>query len=342
MAAAGVTLVGHIRDLGSIGPREALAHLWRYYRTYARLVRSARQGPVDAAILLDFPDFNLPLARKLRRMGVPVVYYISPQLWAWRRGRVRLVRRYVNRMLVILPFEEAFYRERGVAARFVGHPLLEGFEPKIDRAEHLARWGLDPGRTTIAVLPGSRSREVEYILPVFLEAGRLVAGELPVQFVVSAAPTVDQVRVRAMAAGVFGTRDTPVHHAVVADEARDILANCDFGWVKSGTSTLEAALTGTPFLIAYRLSAVSWWIGNILIRSPYKGLVNLIARDEIVPELMQSDANPPAIAAATRALLGDAGRLQQMRRRLGGLRDLLGAQNASETVAQEVRAILRN
>ena len=340
MQAAGVEILCHIRELASIGPREALHHLHAYYHTFRLLTEACRERRPRVAVLLDFPEFNLRLAKKLKQSGVKVIYYISPQLWAWRRGRIRVVRKYVDRMLVILPFEEEYYRRRGVKAEFVGHPLLEDSAAIGGRADFLRGLSLDPDVTTIALLPGSRQREVEYILPTMLAAAQLVLQRLPAQFLISAAPAIDPEQISRIASAVLTEEQHRNFFRIVSARAREILGNADFGFVKSGTSTLEAALAGTPFLIMYRISSPSWILGNILIRSPYKGLVNLIAEREIVPEFLQRDATPETLSAAALAYLENPGKAAAMRTRLGGIRDLLGSRCASDTVAAEVALYL--
>jgi lipid-A-disaccharide synthase len=340
MEQAGVRLHAHIRDLAHIGPREALTHLRKYYETFRLLLRKVEAEQPSLAVLLDFPDFNLLLAKKMKRAGVPVVYYISPQLWAWRRGRIRIVRRCVDRMLVILPFEEKFYRDRGVKVEFMGHPLLEDFEPKRNREPFLRRLGLNPRLQTVAVLPGSRRKEVEYILPTLLASCNRILEKRPAQFVISAAPSVDPAHVRRIFRSVF-PGDAP-NFRVAAEDSRDILANSDFAFVKSGTSTLEAALIGIPFVMVYKISPASWFFGNILIRSEFKGLVNLIAGERIVPEFLQGDANPDALCQAALNYLENGSRAEEMSRRLAGIRARLSVRCASDAAASVVASYLRD
>jgi lipid-A-disaccharide synthase len=340
MEQAGVRLHAHIRDLAHIGPREALVHLRRYYATYRLLLRKVQQERPVLAILLDFPDFNLRLAKKLKRAGVPVIYYISPQLWAWRRGRIRSVRRYVDRMLVILPFEEQFYRDQGVSVEFVGHPLLEDFAPKRNREFFLRRLGLDPRLKTVALLPGSRRKEVDHILPTLLASCSRILEKMPAQFVISAAPSVDLEHLRGVFRSVF-PEEAP-NFRLTSEDSREILANSDFAFVKSGTSTLEAALVGTPFVMVYKISPASWFLGNILIRSEFKGLVNLIAGERIVPEFLQRDANPEVLARTALDYLGSDPMSAAMSERLAGIRAKLSVRCASEAAASVVASYLRD
>jgi len=339
MQKAGVDLLCHIRDLASIGPREALSHMYKYVATYRALLRRSRQTPPAVSVLIDFPEFNLRLAGRLKRSGTRVIYYVGPQIWAWRRGRIRTVRRFVDKMAVILPFEEQFYREHGVEAEFVGHPLLEDFTFERDRSRFARDHGLDPGRRIISLLPGSRRQEVEYILPTLLRASLRVLEKIAAQFIISIAPGLQRSQLSRIAAQVLGTEAHP-DFRLMETAARDMLACSDFAFVKSGTSTLEAALVGTPFLITYKISRLSWLAGNILVSSPHKGLVNLVAGRPIVPEILQDAATPEALSRTALEYLRNPEKAEAMRARLLGIRDLLGARTASESVASMVVANL--
>ena len=340
MAAEGAQLLCHVSELAHIGPCEAIGHLWRYYATYRRLLAVAREYRPAVALLLDFPEFNLRLAKDLKRAGISVVYYISPQLWAWRRGRIRTVKKYVDRMLVILPFEEEFYRKYGVTVEFVGHPILEEFAPEYNRETFLRGVGLDPGRRTLALLPGSRRKEIDHLLPDFLRAARMIVTRTSGQCLVSVAPTVRLEQVEEKARKILGRDWRSLPCRLVQADSRDVLANADFGIVKSGTSTLEAALVGTPFLVAYKLSQASWILGNKLIHTPFVGLVNLIAGEKIVPEFVQSQATPEALASAALEYLEMPEKAAAMRIRLGEIRTMLSTRRATESVAAVVNSYL--
>jgi lipid-A-disaccharide synthase len=340
MGKAGVELLCHIRDLAHIGPRDALANIAKYYGIFRKLIHASSVRPTCLAILLDFPDFNLRLAKKMKRAGIKVVYYISPQLWAWRRGRIKTVSKYVDRMLVILPFEEDYYQKRGVQVEFVGHPLLEDFSPNYDRSAMLLGLGLDPARKTIALLSGSRRKEVERILPILLNASLEILSRIQAQFLISAAPTVDLDHIRRITANMLERNPNAAHFRVVTADSRDILAASDFAFVKSGTSTLEAALVGTPFVITYKISFLSWLLGRILVRSPHLGLVNLIAGEEIVPELFQWMANPRTLSRVALEYLEQSQKAATMRSHLAQIRGMLGARHASESVAAAVSSYL--
>jgi lipid-A-disaccharide synthase len=340
MQRAGVHLLRHVRDLAHIGVREALSAFAIYYKTFQLLVNASVERPPDVAVLLDFPDFNLRLAKKLKRLGVNVVYYISPQVWAWRSGRVRTIREYVDKMLVILPFEEEYYRKRGVAAEFVGHPLLESFHPNRDREAFLKSVGLDPARRTVALLAGSRRKEIGHILPTLLLASQHLLKEMSLQFIISAAPSVDFDYIQSILREVVPDDAQKEYFRITTQDSRDILANSDFAFVKSGTSSLDAALAGVPFLITYKISSLSWWVGSLLIRCPMKGLINLLAQQMIVPELFQNEATPEALAGVARDYLENPEKGAAMRTRLANIRAQLSARCASETVAAVVSGCL--
>ncbi len=340
MQKAGVRLHCHVRELAHIGVREAISGLRIYYKAFQRLVSESAAEPPDLAILLDFPEFNLRLAKRMKRMGIRVIYYIGPQIWAWRSGRIRTIRKYVDKMLVILPFEEEYYRKRGVEVEFVGHPLLEDFEPDYNREPFLADLGLDPSRRTIAILAGSRRKEIDYILPTLLRAAQCLLKGMSAQFLISAAPTVELDHVRSVTHCILQGDPNARFFRVLTRSSRDILANSDFAFVKSGTSSLEAALIGIPFLIVYKISPLSWYIGSLLIRSSMKGLVNVIAGEEIVPELFQNEAKPETLARLAQEYLEEPEKGASMRSRLARIREQLSARCASETVAAAVSRYL--
>ena len=341
MAGAGVRLLGHVRDLAHIGVREALSGLRMYWAVYRGIIKESIQQPPALAILLDFPDFNLRLAKKMKRLGIRVVYYISPQIWAWRGGRIRNIKRDVDKMLVILPFEEEYYRREGVEVEYVGHPIIEDFHPNFNRESFLKGMHLDPERKTVAILAGSRRREIDYILPTLLEAAERIHKRIPAQFLISAAPSVGLGYVKNVVERTLGTSMAGGRYYVSTEDSRNILANADFAFVKSGTSSLEAALVGTPFLITYKISPLSWFIGTLLIRSPLFGLVNLIAREKIVPEFFQARATPDALARAALEYIEAPGKGDSMRARFAEIREQLSVRRASEAAAAAVSSFLK-
>jgi lipid-A-disaccharide synthase len=316
MRAAGCEIVVDASEVAVVGLWEVLAHLPRIYRRFRRLLGEVDRRRPDAAILVDFPDFNFRLARELHRRGIPVFYYISPQLWAWRPGRIELVRRYVQKMLVIFPFEEPWYRERGVEAVFVGHPLADVPLPAMTKQEFAHRYGADSTKLWIALLPGSRRQEVRMNLPAMLEAARLLGPGC--QFFLPVASTLDTEWMRTLTArsGL---------EPVLTVDARATLLHAEAAVVASGTATVEAALMGTPFVMVYRISPLTWAVGRWLVRVPYFGMVNLIAGRKIVPELIQGEFTGERVAEEVRAIASDGPARRQMRWELDQVRVALHA-----------------
>ncbi len=324
MRAAGVRVVIDAATLSVVGITEVISRLATIRRALAAAKQMLRRLSPDLLILIDFPDFNLHVAAEARRRGIPVLYYISPQLWAWRSGRVKKIRRLVDHMAVILPFEADFYRKWQVPVSFVGHPLLDHGTPPIAEA---AGWHRS---RVIGILPGSRNGEVARHLPIMLKAaGRLAARRPELRFLVSIAPGVsaDVVRESVAAGGL------PPGTEVLDGGMRRILAESRLVMAVSGTVTLETGISGMPMVIIYRVSPVSYLLGRLLIQVPNIGLVNLIAGRKIVPELIQREANPDTIANAVDAMLADPEHLERMRRQLLNTRDLLGGPGASARVA---------
>jgi lipid-A-disaccharide synthase len=252
-----------------------------------------------------------------------------------------MIREYIDKMLVILPFEEAYYRRRGVDVEFVGHPLLEDFHPSCDRLTILSSLGLDPACKTVAILAGSRRKEIDYILPTLLEAALYLRKDMPVQFLVSVAPSVDSDHIETIARSIIPVDVFESAFRITSRDAADILTSSDFAFIKSGTSSLLAALAGVPFLITYKISPLSWFIGSMLIRSSMKGLVNLIANERIVPEIFQSEATPQALARLALEYLSDPNKSDIMRSRLAGIREKLSVRRASDTAALIVSGYLK-
>ena len=343
MREAGVESVVREDDLAITGLAEIARALPRFWAAYRALRRAATERRPDAVVLVDWPDFNLPLARALRRRGLRVIYYISPQLWAWRSHRVRQVRRDVDLLLTILPFEREWYAERGVShVEFVGHPFAGAAAPRETREEFCARYGLDPARPVVSLLPGSRGKEFERILPVMLDAAALVSNQLPgAQFVVALASRRSPAEVEAV---VTGRRDpgaaTPRVLRVAHDEAREALAASDAAAVCSGTATLEAALVGTPLVVVYKVSAFNWHTLGRLIEVEHYGLVNLIAGERVAPELMQDDFTGESLARELLALL-EPERNSRVRVRLREAAARLGEGGASLRAADAVLRAVR-
>lgn len=329
VAASGARLLAHVRDVAVVGLLEVLRHLGDLRALFDRLLAEADRERPDVAVLVDYPDFNLRLAAQLHRRGIPVVYYVSPQVWAWRRGRLKQIRRHVSRMLVLFPFEEAIYREARVPVTFVGHPLVERLAPLADRDAFVRGIGLDPGRPLVAVLPGSRSREVAHHRPALRGAAELMRARRPdLQLVVAAAP------------GLSDDALEGIGLPIVRDRTQALLGAADAGIVASGTATVEAALLGLPMVVVYRLSPVTYALGRPLVRLDRFAMVNLIAGRDVVPELIQGDFTPERVAAETLRLLDDPERREAMRRDLADVSARLGAPGASDRAAEAVAAFL--
>jgi lipid-A-disaccharide synthase len=333
LAAQNVRLLAHLKDLAVVGLFEVLSQLRRIKQLFDSVVAEAARVRPDVAVLIDYPDFNLRLARELKKLGIPVVYYVSPQLWAWRRGRIKNVKRDVAKMLVIFPFEEPIYRDAGVPVSFVGHPLVDHVKPPDDRAAFARKLELDPGRPVVALLPGSRNKEVGFNLPPIAGAVKLLRERRPeLQFVLAAAPHLRaNVLQEAIDAGV----------TVREGVARDILAATRVAIVASGTATVETALTLTPMVVVYRLSALTYTLGKPLVSVTNYAMVNLIAGRVVVPELIQSDFTPTRVSEEALRLLDDGTARATMLRDLEEVREKLGRGGATRHAADEVSAFLR-
>ena len=329
MRAAGVELLADAADMAVVGLTEVAFKLGMILRVMRRLKISLLEKKPDLVILIDYPDFNLPLARAARKQGIRVLYYISPQVWAWRKGRIETIRKTVDRMAVILPFEEKFYRDAGVDVAFVGHPLLDEVRKKYTRPEALNRFGLREEAVTVGILPGSRRSEVSRFLPEMLMACRIMMEKLsPLQFVLPLAGTLDPNFVQDI------LRQFPVQVNVIRDEIYDVIAICDVAMVASGTATLETALLETPMVVVYKISAASYAIGRRFIRVDHIGLPNIIAGRAIVPELIQDDANAERIAAEVMELIIRREKAREMKVSLAEIRGKLGTSGASRRTAQ--------
>lgn len=328
LAAVGTELVARSAEISVVGITEVLRILPRAREIFRELLAEVDRRQTRAALLVDFPDFNLRLARALKRRGVKVLYYISPQVWAWRRGRVRLIRRLVDKMLVILPFEVEFYRRHGVAAVHVGHPLVDEV-PQLTQS-----WEQEPppqGPYAIALLPGSRASEIAANLPVMLAAAAELGRRIDCRFQLIKAPSVEMAAIRQEVerAGVAVEILQQDRFAAVAASHLAICA--------SGTATLEVGLLGTPMVMVYRVSPWTYRLGRALVRLPHIALVNLVLEKRAVPELLQGEASATKIADSAAAILTDRDRIRRMRSDLGTLRARLGDSGASRRAAEQVR-----
>lgn len=335
LAAAGADLVGTFEGVSVTGLSEAGAVLARSWVMLRALGQAARVRRPDVFVAVDFPDFNFRLLPVVHALGIPIVYYISPQLWAWRAGRMATVRRYVAKMLVIFPFEVPIYERAGVPVEFVGHPLVELAASTRPRHAFLSGLGLDPDAPTVALLPGSRPNEVRRNLPAMAEALPQIWRVVPrVQFVVAKAPSLDDALF-----GPLRSTDAPAA-ALVEDATDDVLASADVAVTASGTATVQTALHGTPMVIVYRVAPLTYAIGRRLVRVPNFGMVNLIAGRTVVPELIQHAYTAENVAREVVSLLTDEGRRTAMRGDLSAVVASLGGAGASRRAADAVRGVV--
>ena len=335
LRAAGADLVGDYRGLTVTGLVEAAGVLRRSWRMLDAIGEAARELRPDVFVAIDFPDFNFRLLPVMRRLAVPVVYYVSPQVWAWRAGRIHTLKKYVDRMLVIFPFEAELYERADVPVEFVGHPLVDLAVSTTPRAPFLAAHGLAADRPVLALLPGSRPSELRHNLPAMAEAVPLIAAAVPgLQILVARAPVLDD----ALFSPLTALRGAGIPVAVVDRATDDVLNASDAVVTASGTATVQAALHGKPMVIVYRLSPVTYRVGRAFVRVATYGMVNLVAGRPVVPELIQDAFTPAAVAREAISLLTDTGRAETMRQDLADVRARLGAAGASRRAAE---AILR-
>jgi lipid-A-disaccharide synthase len=333
MVAAGLERVVRSEDMAVMGITEVIRHLPRIYGEFRKLKQAVRQRRPDVAVLIDFPDIHFKLAEEFHRLGVPVIFFVSPQLWAWKKHRIKLVQKYVTRMLVIFPFEETFYRERGVQAEFVGHPLAELPLPAISREEYAAEIGLDPAATWIGLLPGSRPKEIRDNLPEMLEAARKLAEQASpnmreYRFLVPLAPTLNEQQ-RADIQAMVQSRGGGVAVKLVED-ARAVLRHARASVVASGTATVEAALIGNPFVVVYRVSPITYAIAKRVVTVPHVAMANLIAGKRVVPELIQNDFTAANIVQHIGLLLPDGVPRESMMKELRSVGGALHSRRAEK------------
>ncbi len=331
MQAAGFRRVVRAEDVAVMGITEIVRHVPRIYREYRKLRRALASEKPDAVVLIDFPDVNLGLARRAKQLGIPVIFFVSPQVWAWKKHRLPRIRRDVDRMLVIFPFEERWYRERGVAAAFVGHPLAELPMPTVTREQFAAEHELDPVKHWVGLLPGSRPSEIALNLPAMLGAARLLGPEY--EFVLPLAPTLTPAQELSVKA-LISVCQVQVR---LCRDARAALHHARASMVASGTATVEAALIGSPFVVVYRLSRASFAVARRVVKVPHVAMANLIAGRRVVPELIQDAFTPEAVAGALRPLLADSPERAAMQASLHQIRlALKQEQSAIDAVAMHV------
>jgi len=336
MREAGVELAYHVREFSFMGFAEVVGHLPFIRRAFGRLEALMAERRPEAVVLIDYPGFNLRFGARAKRAGARVAYFVSPQVWAWGRGRVRRIRRMVDRMLCILPFEENFYRERKVPAVYVGNPLLDTARPSMTKQAFCRGNGLSAAQPLVGLLPGSRAQEIEKILPVMLGACGLLARKQPsTQFALGLAPGASRETVDRM----VGASGLAV--AVVEGRSYDLMAHSDLVLAASGTATLECGIIGTPMIIIYKTSWVSYLLGRMLVRVPFIGLVNLVAGKKVAPEFIQHEARPGAVFLMAQMLLAEGRPRQVVKEELAKVRGLLGEPGAAGRAAGEIMGLVK-
>jgi lipid-A-disaccharide synthase len=331
----GVTLLSNSDALAVVGVYEVIKKLHTVFRVYKKLSRYLREHRPDLLILVDYPEFNLRLARVAHRLKIPIAYYISPQVWAWRSSRVRLIRRLITKMIVIFPFERAFYRKHNVDVDWVGHPLVERVIPSLTKEEFCQNHALDPSKPLIGLLPGSRESEVERLLPVMLDATqRILQQEPSVQFVLPLASSLEQ-------STLF--EDTlPSYVHLIHHQTYNSINAADLIVTASGTVTVETAILETPMIITYIVSPLTYWLGKLFINVPYIGMVNLIAGKPVAPELIQTMVTGEAISREVLTLLHDSNKLIRTKQELRQVHKKLGEPGAPDRAAAAIVSILNS
>ena len=326
MEAAGMELLHHIREMSFLGFSEVIKHLPFIRKLMNELTEWIESNRPETVILIDYPGFNLRLAKKAKKLGCRIVYYISPQIWAWGAGRIKKISRLVDHMIVVFPFEEELYKAAGVRVDFVGHPILEGLNGRYSREEFYQKHGFKLDNPVVGLLPGSRAQEVENLYLQMVEAVGLMKKELPdLQTVTGISPTLNEK--------IYSIIETgkDLEHS---NDIYDVMQHSDMLFVASGSATLESACLGTPMIIVYRVSPISWFLGKLLVKLKNIGLVNIVAGEKIVPEILQSEVTATRLASEGLSLLGDKTLMEDTRKRLLMVKDSLGKTGASQRAAE--------
>jgi lipid-A-disaccharide synthase len=339
MRQAGVDTTVDSHEIAIAGITEIVEGYPRVFRAFHRLVGEADRRHPQLAILIDFPDFNLRLARQLKKRRIPVVYFVSPQVWAWRKGRVKTLKKRIAKMIVIFDFEEEIYRQAGVPVEYVGHPLVDVVRPTLTREEFFAKAELDPSVQTIALLPGSRQKEVSVNLPIILDAAKRLSLNRKLQFVIPVAPTIQQ---KWLESTIPRSSASPVRIRTAMHATYDALQYSEVAVVTSGTATLEAAMCERPMVMVYRVSAFTWLVGKLLVKVPHFSIVNILAKRELVPELMQEDFTAANVAARVEYLLDHPEARAEMVRGFQALKARLGQSGAIERAADSMVEVLNS
>ncbi|MEI7811199.1 MAG: lipid-A-disaccharide synthase [Ignavibacteria bacterium] len=334
MQATGMELLFHINQMAFLGFVEVIKHLPFIKKVQISLLEEVKKRNIGIVVLIDYPGFNLSIAGKLKECGIKIIYYISPQVWAWGRRRVNKIKRLVDKMIVILPFEEKFFRQAGIDVEYVGHPLLEQIKyyNYLSRDDFFDKFSLDKNKEILLLLPGSRMQEIKRIFPESILAAGKIAGEFNMQVVVACSSDIDEI--------VFREQTDTVDFKIIKDHTYDLLKHAKFGIIKSGTSTLEAALSGLPMVVVYATNQLTYMIGKMLIKIDMIGLVNIVAGEKIVRELIQKDVNEKCIYEVCRSILSDVPKYQEIKCRLENLYKSLGELGASKRSAEIIHLFL--
>lgn len=326
MEAAGMELLHHIREMSFLGFSEVVKHLPFIRKVMNELTEWIETNRPETVILIDYPGFNLRLAQKAKKLGCRIVYYISPQVWAWGAGRIKTISRLVDHMIVVFPFEEELYRSAGVKVDFVGHPILEGLNSKLSREEFYEKHGFKLDDPVVGLLPGSRTQEVENLYLQMVEAVELMKKQLPdLQTVTGISPTLNENIYSNIEAG---------KDLLHSNDIYDVMQHSAVLFVASGTATLESACLGTPMIIVYKVSPISWFLGKLLVKLKNIGLVNIVAGEKIVPEILQSEVTATRLASEGLSLLGDKTLMEDTRKKLMMVKESLGKTGASQRAAE--------
>lgn len=334
MKEAGVEIIYHLNKMAFMGFAEVVKHLPFIRKVKNNILNEVEKRKTRYAVLIDYPGFNLNIAKKLKASGVDIIYYISPQIWAWGGGRIKKIRELVKKMLVVFPFEEKLYNENNVDAEFVGHPLINGLNEYnfLSKNELKQKLNLDQSREILLILPGSRKHEIEDIFPETIKAASRLADEFDLQIVVACSSNIDKM--------IFDKFSQDYKFNVITKFTYDLLKNAKFGIIKSGTSTLEAGLLQLPMIIVYKTSGLTYRIGKALIKVKNIGMANIILGETVVPELVQGDVNSNNIYETCRSILNNISLYEKMKSKLGEIRTRLGDKNASVNAAQSIYKLM--
>ncbi len=331
MRESGVEIHYDLTKLAVVGFVEVLKHYGEFRKIFYMILEKIRQKKPVAVILIDYPGFNLRLAKQLKELDTKVIYYISPQVWAWKKKRVFFIKEYIDRMLVLFDFEKEFYARYDYDVDFVGHPLVDTVETSMTKTEATQLFALQQEKITLGLLPGSRQKEIERCLPVMLETAERLHADYPMlQFVILKAPSIERSTIEDM------TRNIPIHFNIIEDHIYDGINVCDICLVTSGTATLETAILGKPMVVMYKTSWSTWALAKLVVKIPHISLVNVVAQKEVVPEFIQHDANPKDLADALQAIFTNEIRIAEMKRELKAMTESLGTSPATLKAAEAI------